>query len=161
METNEQHPLSSKRKDRQELYKLSESARFGLLCFLLLLMLGAVAFTASDTIQAMQSLQKHSSDVKAGKVTAIRPWMTIHIVAHIYHVPDDYLYRSLNVDNRPATRRETLYGIASHEHKPVNQIIQRLQYAVLVYRKAHPTLLTPTAPSRMKQPSPTPGRTKH
>jgi hypothetical protein len=161
MATNELTPLSNKRKDRQELYKLSESARFGFLCLLLLLMLVAVAFTASDTIQAMQSLQKQSSAVKAGEVTAIRPWMTVRVVAHLYHVPEDYLYHSLHVDNGPAVRRETLYGIASHERKPVSQIIRTLQYAVLTYRKTHPANLTPAAQPSMKHPSPTPGRKKH
>jgi hypothetical protein len=161
MGTNEQASLHNKRKDRQELYRLSESARFGLLCLLLLLMLVAVAFTASDAIQAMQSLQKQSSAVKSGQVTAIRPWMTVRVVAHLYHVPEDYLYQSLHVDNSPAVRRETLYGIASHERKPVSQIIHTLQYAVLTYRRTHPATLTPAAQPRMKHPSPTPGRTKH
>jgi hypothetical protein len=140
---------------------LSESARFGFLCLLLLLVLGALAFTASDTIQAMQSLQKQSRAVKAGEVTAIRPWMTIHVVAHVCHVPEDYLYRSLHIDKSPALQRVTLYGIASRERKPVNQIIRMLQYAVLTYRKEHPRVLTPQAPPRMMHASTTSGGKKH
>jgi len=143
-------------------YALSERARLGLLCFLSLLVLGFLAFTTVNTMQAARSFQQQYSAVKTGDVRAIRPWMTIHVVSHIYHVPEDYLYRSLNIGNPLSLRHLTLYDIAKRKHQSVDQVIRSIQHAILAYRKIHPHFLTPapTQHTHMK-PTPAPGRTKY
>ena len=144
------------------MYALSERARLGLLCFLSLLVLGFLAFTTVNTMQAARSFQQQYSAVKTGDVRAIRPWMTIHVVSHIYHVPEDYLYRSLNIGNPLSLRHLTLYDIAKRKHQSVDQVIRSIQHAILAYRKIHPNFLTPapTQHTHMK-PTPAPGRTKY
>jgi len=143
-------------------YALSERVRLGLLCFLSLLVLGFLAFTTVNTMQAARSFQQQYSAVKTGDVRAIRPWMTIHVVSHIYHVPEDYLYRSLNIGNPLSLRHLTLYDIAKRKHRSVDQVIRSIQHAILAYRKIHPHFLTPapTQHTHMK-PTPAPGRTKY
>ena len=145
------------------MYALSERARFVLLCFLLLLILGFLAFAAVNTLRAAQSFQKQYSAVKTGDVRAIHPWMTIHAVSHIYHVPEDYLYRSLNIDNPDPLRHLALYDIAKHKRQPVDRVIGSIQHAILAYRKIHPHFLTPapTQHTHMKPLSPASGRTKY
>jgi hypothetical protein len=147
------------RKGQSELYAPSERAKLGLLCFLLLLMLGFLAFTAVNTVQAVRSFQQQYSAIKTGDVQAIRPWMTIHVISHVCHVPEDYLSRSLKIDNHHAT----LYEVAARKRQPVNQLIHTIQHAILAYRKEHPDLLTPTpAQHADRRPlSPTPGRTNY
>ncbi len=144
------------------MYALSERARLGLLCFLSLLVLGFLAFTTVNTMQAARSFQQQYSAVKTGDVRAIRPWMTIHVVSHIYHVPEDYLYRSLNIGNPLSLRHLTLYDIAKRKHQSVDQVIRSIQHAILAYRKIHPHFLTPapTQHTHMK-PTPAPERTKY
>ena len=144
------------------MYALSERARLGLLCFLSLLVLGFLAFTTVNTMQAARSFQQQYSAVKTGDVRAIRPWMTIHVVSHIYHVPEDYLYRSRNIGNPLSLRHLTLYDIAKRKHQSVDQVIRSIQHAILAYRKIHPHFLTPapTQHTHMK-PTPAPGRTKY
>src|SRR5260370_10447538 len=94
---------------------MRERAKLGLLCFLLLFMLGFLAFTAVNTVQAVRSFQQQYSAIKTGDVQDIRPWMTIHVISHVCHVPEDYLSRSLKLDNRHAT----LYEFAAHKTPPL------------------------------------------
>jgi hypothetical protein len=142
---------------------LSERTRLGLLCFLLLLVLGLLAFAAVNTRQAARSFQQQYSAIKAGDVHAIRPWMTIHMVSHIYYVPEDYLCHSLNMNNPAPLRHVTLNDIAKRKRQPVDQVIHSIQHAILVYRKTHPHYLTPipTEHNHLKPLSPAPGRTKY
>jgi hypothetical protein len=128
-------------------------------------MLGILAFTTVNTFQAVRSFQQQNSAVKAGDVSTIHPWMTIHVVSHIYNVPEDYLYNSLDVGSPDLLRHATLYQIATRKRQSVDQLIHSIQHAILTYRKAHPHALTPTPSStptpkiHMKLVSPTPGRT--
>ena len=126
-------------------------------------MLGFLAFTAVNTMQAARSFQQQYSAVKTGDVKAIRPWMTIRVVSHIYHVPEDYLYSSLNMGNPASLRHLTLYDIAKHKRQSVDQLIHSVQHAILTYRTIHPHLLTPTPTphTHIKPLLPTPGRTKY
>ena len=143
------------------MYALSERARLGFLCFLLLLMLGILAFTAVNTIQAVRSFQQQYGAIKTGDVSTVHPWMTIRVISHVYHVPEDYLYRSLQISAPGSLRSATLYEIANRQRRPVDQVIRTIQHAILAYRKEHPNFFTPT-PARhmyMKPLSPTPGRT--
>jgi hypothetical protein len=143
---------------------VSERVKFGILCVLLLLALVCVAFTAANTVQAMRNLQRQYSGVKTGDVSTVRPWMTIHAISHVYNVPEDYLYRSLDIASTDAFHHATLYEIASRKRRTVEQIIRTLQQAISTYRKVHPPHIatpTPTPRSPKHRLSPTPGRTKY
>jgi hypothetical protein len=136
---------------------VSERVKLSFLCLLLLLMLGILALTAVNTLQAVRSFQQQYSAINAGDVSTIHPWMTIHAVSRIYHVPEDYLYSSLHIGSPAVLRHVTLYEIASRKRQPVDQVIRAIQHAILAYRKGHPRFLTPSpAPKPL---SPTPGRT--
>ena len=124
--------------------KLDEPWSLVLLCLLLLLTLGLLVFTAMQTVQQVRSFQEHSHAVKAGDVSTVRPWMTIHAVSHIYHVPESYLNEELGIRNPNAVRHITLNAIARTYHKSVSTVIQTVQHAIMSYRKAHPHSFTPS-----------------
>lgn len=136
----------------------SERARLGLLCLLLLVMLGLLVFAAVNTIQAARTFQQQYKAVKAGDVSAIHPWMTIHVIANIYHVPEDYLYSSLTLKDSPTLHHATLYEIAGRKRQPVNQVIHTLQQAISTYRRVHPRRPTSTPTPRVRHTPPTAGR---
>ena len=98
----------------------------------------AVIFTAIGTVRAVQSLQKQHTLARAGDVSTIRPWMTIPYVAHNYHVPEGYLYRSLHISDTHTSRHMPLQALASHYNRPVNSVVHDVQNAVTLYRKQHP-----------------------
>ena len=116
-----------------------ERIRLGLLSLLLLLMLGIVCSTAVGTYQAVRSFQQQNNALETGDVSTIRSWMTVHVIAHLYHVPEDYLSRTLAIGNPDVLRHSTLNQIASNKRQPVNKLIQTLQHAILNYRKVHHT----------------------
>jgi len=122
---------------------LSERAKLGLLCFLLLLMLGILALTAVNTYHAVQSFQNQNSELQEGDVSTIHSWMTIHVISHIYHVPEVYLEHTLQINSPEILRHATLNQIAGRKRQPVTQVIRTLQNAILTYRKQHPHV-TPT-----------------
>jgi hypothetical protein len=142
---------------------VSERVKFGVLCVLLLLALGCVVFTAANTVKAVRNLQRQYSGVRTGDVSTIHPWMTIHAISHVYHIPEAYLYRSLDIASTDSFHHATLYEIASRKRQTVGQIIRALQHAILIYRKGHPYIATPTPTPRSikKHLSPTPGRKKY
>jgi|SRR5581483_8390135 len=125
---------------------MSEHTRLGLLSLLLLAALGIAAFALVNTFQAMRSFQQQNNATRAGDVNAIRPWMTMHVISHVYHVPEDYLEHSLNVARSDSLHQATLYEIAAHKHQPVDQLIHAVQKVILIYRKEHPA---PTPPLKM------------
>lgn len=133
----------------------------GLLCLLLVFVLGFLGYSFIATVHAVQSFQQQYHAVRAHDVSAIRPWMTVPAISHFYRVPEDYLYKSLSMDNPVIVRHETLYEIASHKKQHVKQVIDTIQDAIIVYRKVHPLPATPTPTPHSKTlpRSPTPGRT--
>ncbi len=116
-----------------------ERIKLGLLCLLLLLMLGLVCFAAVGTYEAVRNFQRQNSALAAGDVSTVRAWMTIHVVARLYHVPEDYLSQELAVGNPEQIRHFTLNQIASSKRQPVSKLIQTVQHAILDYRKTHHT----------------------
>lgn len=126
------------------MYTQSERIRLTILGFLLLLMLGFLAFTTINTVQAAHNFQQQYNAVKTGDVKAIRPWMTVHVISHTYHVPEDYLGHSLNEDNPTLLHHATLYDIAHRQKQPVAKITHTIQHAILVYhhRASQNELLT-------------------
>jgi len=137
------------------LYALSERVKLVFLWLLLLLMLGVLAFTAVSTIQAVRTFQKQNSAVKTGDVSAVHPWMTVHVISHVYHVPEDYLCSTLHIGTPSSVRHITLYEIANRKKQPVDQVVRTIQHAILTYRKQHPTTtphtsMKPLAPKRRR-----------
>jgi len=127
------------------LYSLRErTTRLGLLCLLLFLALGLTVLVADATVQQVQSFQREEKAVKKQDVNAIHPWMTVHVVSHIYHVPEDYLYSSLRINKNDPLRRATLSTIASHKKQPYSRVEYTVKSAILAYQKEHPKILTPT-----------------
>ena len=144
---------------KEKLYTLSERVKLSFLFLLLLLMLGTMAFTAVNTIHAVRSFQQQYKAVRTEDVHAIHPWMTIHVISDIYHVPENDLYRSLNTGSPKVLRHATLYDIANRKRQPVDQVIRTIQHAILVYRIKHPPM--PTPQHNIRPAVPTPGRTKY
>jgi hypothetical protein len=116
-----------------------ERIKLGLLCLLLLFMLGIVCFTAVGTYQAVRSFQQQDNALEKGDVSTISGWMTIHVIARLYHIPEEYLSHTLAVGNPDQLRHFTLNQIASNKRQLVNKLIHTLQHAILDYRKAHHT----------------------
>lgn len=116
-----------------------ERIKLGLLSLLLLFMLGFVYFTAVSTYNAVRNFQQQNNALQAGDVSTVRAWMTIHVVAHLYHVPEDYLSQTLAVGNPEQIRRFTLNQIAGTKKQPVSKLIQTVQRAILNFRKTHHT----------------------
>src|SRR5579883_139829 len=129
---------------------VSEHTRLGLLSLLLLAALGIAALALVNTLQAAHDFQQQNSATRAGDVTAIRPWMTIPVISHVYHVPEDYLDYALNIARSDVLHRATLYEIAARRRQPVDQLIHTLQQAILVYRKQHPHPSLPSRPLRLQ-----------
>ena len=140
---------------------MSERAKLGVLCVLLLLALGFTIVEVVVTFRAVRNLQMQYSGVKSGDVNTIRPWMTIHAISLIYHVPEDYVYSSLDVSSTDVPHHETLYEIASRKRQPVDQVIRTVQHAILAYRKGHHRLSTPTHTHLSARKPLSPGRTAH
>lgn len=111
-----------------------------LLSVLLFLAIGSTAFAATATMRTFEMVQQQHTLARRGDVRSIRPWMTIPYIARTYHVPENYLYRSLSVMTAHPPRRTTLYALAAHSKRPVNDLIHTLQKAILTYRKQHSPL---------------------
>ena len=103
-----------------------------LLC---LAVIGAVIATIA-TVQAFQRFQQTRRLILAGDVRAIQPWMTIHHISIVYHVPEDYLYQALKIP-KPLNARLSLMLLAGRYHRPVNELIHEVQVAILTYRREH------------------------
>ncbi len=63
----------------------------------------------------------------------IRPWMSLHYIAHSYKVPSDVLYTALGIapvvhDERPISR------LSRELNLPSGEIIAKLEDAILSYR---------------------------
>ena len=122
---------------------MRERIKFSVLSALLLLALVFSAFTTANTFEAVRNLQLQNHNVKVGNVSTIRAWMTVPAISRIYHVPEDYVYRSLEISSPASYHHVTLYEIANRKQQPVNQVIHILQHAILIYRKQHPGITMP------------------
>lgn len=129
--------------------KVSESDKLKLLCLSLLLILGLLTFTAIKTVQAMRNFQQQYNEVKTGDVSTIHPWMTVHVISHVYHVPETYLGQKLTISSADQLRHDTLYEIAARKKQPVTRIVHTVQQAILVYRKNHPSTNFVQAPPKL------------
>ena len=108
-----------------------------LTCSLLLLAIGSTVFAAENTVGAYRSFVRMHELAGEGDVRTIGPWMTIPYIAHTYHVPEGYLYRTLRIADTRPPRHTTLRTLASRYQRPVDALIRTLQMAILTYRKQH------------------------
>lgn len=122
---------------------LTEQKKLLLLCLLWLLMLGVVVLSATHTLWAMHNFQQENHAARAGDVTTIRPWMTLHVISHAYHISELYLDESLQVASDDISHHATLDEIAARKHQPVDQLIRTLQQIILTYREEYPDSSTP------------------
>jgi len=153
---------NGKRKGQYKLDTLSERAKLGFLFLLLLFMLGFLAFTTATTFQAAQNFQRQYSAVKTEDVNAIHPWMSIHVISHIYHIPEDYLDSSLNISNTEMLHHATLYELADHSRQSPDQVIRTLRHAILKYRREHHPIVPPIPLRHARRHIlPTPGGTQY
>jgi hypothetical protein len=111
----------------------------GLLSMLLLLATLCMIIAAVNAVQSVHAFQQQYINAKAGNIASLRPWMTVPIVARVYHVPEEELCMALQIEKTDPLRRATLYEIASHKRKPVDQVVHTLQSAILNYRHQHPS----------------------
>jgi hypothetical protein len=94
---------------------------------------------------------------RAGDVRTIGPWMTMPYIAHVYHVPESYLYQSLHLPDRRPPGHRTLQTLAVSNHRSVDDLIRTIQLAILSYRKQHPH----PPPGQYIRASPAVERSKH
>lgn len=114
-------------------------SRFIIISLLLLLAIAGAVFATMETVQAVRNFQQHHVLARKEDVRIISSWMTISYVSRTYHVPDNYLCRSLHVPTSPETKHATLYVLSIRSHRPVNDVIQSTQMAITDYRKHHST----------------------
>src|ERR1700732_5184112 len=108
-------------------------SRFIIISMLLLLASSSVVFATLETVQAVKNFQQHHVLAKKEDVRIISSWMTISYVSRTYHVPENYLCRSLRVPISPAAKHTTLYDISMRSHRQVNEAIQSTHAATTVY----------------------------
>jgi hypothetical protein len=75
----------------------------------------------------------------------IRPWMSVHYVAHSYHVPPYVLYQAIGVTPIPHDRRP-LRLLAREQNRPVELLVEELQAAIARARQPHWPPTTPREP---------------
>ncbi len=122
--------------------------------FLLCLALGAAVFCAIQTVQAFQRFQQDHSLALSGDVRTIRPWMTIPFIAHVYHVPENYLDQQLHITDPQSVRRASLQTLSQRYNRPEDRFIHDVQQVILNYRKQHPTSTPhPASKKQTKDPS--------
>lgn len=108
-----------------------------ILSVLFCLAFGATVVAAVTTFKAIQQFREEHALTASGDVSTIRPWMTVPFIAHVYHVPENYLYQSLHIANPQPVQHATLRVLADRSSRPVNDVIHDLQKAILIYRKQH------------------------
>ena len=121
----------------------SMQRRFILLCFFLVLSLGATFVATNATINDVKTVHQHQEMASAGDVRLVRQWMTIPYVSHVYHVPTAVLYSSLQLTDNPANRHSTLQTLALQRKQSSDIVITKVQEAILNYRKTHPFTPSP------------------
>jgi len=108
-----------------------------------LLAVSLVGLFAARTVRHALYWSHHRDEI-------IRPWMSVHYVAHSYNVPPPILYRAINLESVPHDRRP-LRQIAVQQNRPVEALITDLQKAIADFR-AHPEQFAPSPPDDRKSP---------
>jgi hypothetical protein len=104
----------------------------------------AALFFGMRAVRAYQHI--HGSGFRPGSmdVSQISEWMSIPYIAHVYHVPEEYLFQQVNI---PAQ------GNIHHSLKQLNraylpdkpgELLIQVQDALQAYWESHPTPPAPT-----------------
>lgn len=125
-----------------------------LITILLILSIGATVVAAVAAVQDYQRFQAQNASITTGDVRAIRPWMTIPYIAHLCHVPEGYLYQSLQITGMNPSRHSTLHALAIQYHASADDLVYRVQRAVEDYRQQHQP--KPSSPSNWHRPKKSP-----
>ncbi len=120
---------------------------------LLLLTLVTTAIAANATFQAFQRFQQQKMLATRGDIRTIRPWMTIPYISRVYHVPEAYLYRSLQIHDARPPRHATLHALAFRYNRPVDELIHDIQFAIQTYREQHPNRHSLELPAQNANPA--------
>ncbi len=88
-----------------------------------------------QTVKAIQRFQQTRTLTAEGDVSTIRPWMTIPYISRVYHVPEDYLYESLQIIHPQPTYRTSLRALAVRYNRSLDGLISEIQTAIKTYRK--------------------------
>lgn len=121
-----------------------------LTCAMLVLALVSVIYTARVTVNAVQSFQRERTLTREGDVRTIRTWMTVPYISRVYHVPEDYLYRSLKISQKDTLplAHMTLHGLATKNKQPDEVVVTTVQNAILRYRRQHHVTPVPAGNSK-------------
>jgi hypothetical protein len=82
----------------------------------------------------------------------IRPWMNLGYIAHSYNVPPWVLHQALGLPSQPD--RRPIRQIAREQNRSVEEVIAKLQDAIVHVRPPYPPPGPPPPPDKW----PTPGR---
>jgi hypothetical protein len=82
----------------------------------------------------------------------IRPWMNLGYIAHSYNVPPWVLHQALSLPQKPD--RRPIKDIAREQNRSVEEVIARLQDAIIHARPPYPPPGPPPPPDKW----PTQGR---
>lgn len=113
---------------------------------LLCLALGFTVFCGAQIVRGFQGIQQAHHRANSGDVSTIRPWMTLHYISRVYHVPQAYLEQSLRITDPQVARRAPLSVLAARLHVSTDTLIQQTQQAILTYRAQHPTPASSATP---------------
>src|SRR5712664_3835512 len=103
-------------------FSMRTRVKFLLSSLLLMLALLLTGFTATGTIQAYETLQQTQQQVKHSDVRAVRGWMTIPYVSHVYRVPQPCFTQELHVNDRWLLSHANLRMLADSYHRPLVQV---------------------------------------
>lgn len=131
---------------------MSLHTRIIFIASLLILAIFATVCAAKATVGAIQNVHQHEIMKKNEDVNLIQPWMTIPYIAHVYRVPEQTFYRSLQLQSNLVMQHSTLQVIATYKKQPVEKIIYRVQGTIIAYRKAHPRPTKPSPPATQSLP---------
>ena len=92
-----------------------------------------------QTVRAIQDFQQTRILTAEGDVSTIRPWMTIHYISRVYHVPEGYLYESLQIVYPQQTNRTSIRSLAVRYNRSLDRLISDIQTAIKTYRYQHPS----------------------
>jgi hypothetical protein len=91
-----------------------------------------------QTVQAIQRFEQTRTLTAEGDVNTIRPWMTIPYISRVYHVPETFLYESLNIKDAQTAHHTSLRSLAIRYNRPLNKFISDVQTAITTFREQHP-----------------------
>lgn len=106
---------------------------------LLCIALALTVFCGIQIVRAVGGLQTTRTQASSGDVRTVRPWMTLHYISRVYHVPESFLLQSLNITDPSSARRTTLSTLAARLGVSPATLIQETQTAILDYRAEHPS----------------------